>query len=180
TPVAISAALLIGAGFRPLQAAGLALLANTSPVAFGALGTPILTLAKVTGLSEFQLSAMAGRQLPFFSLLVPAYLVWVMAGWRAMLAIWPALLVCGGSFAIVQFVMANYDGPALVDVVGGLVSLLCLALFLKVWRPREIWRFPDEQPSKSEAPVYTTRQIVTAWVPWLLLTAFVFVWGLRE
>src|SRR5262245_8217690 len=171
TPVAISSALLIGAGFRPLYAAGLALLANTSPVAFGALGTPIVTLANVTVLDELRLSSMAGRQLPFFSLIVPAYLVWVMAGWRATLAIWPALLVCGGSFALVQFAVANYHGPWLVDVVGGLASLVCLALFLKVWRPRHTWRFPGEQPVSSDAPVYTTRQVAAAWVPWLLLTA---------
>src|SRR5262249_29841665 len=116
TPVAISAALLMGAGFRPLHAAGLALLANTSPVAFGALGTPITTLATVTKLDERLLSAMAGRQLPFFSLLVPVWLVWVMAGWRGVAGVWPALVVCGGSFALVQFLIANYLGPALVDV----------------------------------------------------------------
>ncbi len=130
TPVAISAALMIGAGFRPLYAAGLALLANTSPVAFGALGTPIIMLAQVTGLNEHVLSQMAGRQLPFFSLIVPVWLVWTMCGWRATLAIWPALLVCGGSFALVQFLTSNYHGPWLVDVAGGLVSLVCVALFL--------------------------------------------------
>src|SRR5213076_1840719 len=111
TPVAISAALMMGAGFRPLYAAGLALLANTSPVAFGALGSPILALANVTNLDAQLLSAMAGRQLPIFSLLVPAWLVWVMAGWRGVLGVWPALLVCGGSFAAVQFLVANYHGP---------------------------------------------------------------------
>jgi lactate permease len=178
TPVAISAALLIGAGFRPLYAAGLALLANTSPVAFGALGTPILMLAKVTDLDVQKLSQMAGRQLPFFSLLVPAYLVCVMAGWRAALAIWPALLVCGGSFAAVQYLTANHHGPWLVDVAGGLISLVSLALFLKVWQPRDTWRFADEEPSKSEPVVYSRGQVVAAWVPWLLLTTFVFVWGL--
>src|SRR5439155_15660340 len=150
TPVAISAALMMGAGFRPLQAAGLALLANTSPVAFGALGTPILALAEVTypgGMPrehwQLMLSQMAGRQLPFFSLLVPAWLVWVMAGWRGVAGVWPALVVCGGSFAAVQFLVANFHGPWLVDVAGGVISLACLALFLRVWRPREVWRFPD-------------------------------------
>jgi lactate permease len=178
TPVAISAALLIGAGFRPLQAAALALLANTSPVAFGALGTPILMLHRVTGLSEQSLSAMAGRQLPFFSLIVPVWLVWTLAGWRATVAIWPALLVCGGSFALVQFAVANYHGPWLVDVAGGLVSLVCLALFLRVWQPRDTWHFPDEvPPPRGELP-YTARQVASAWVPWGLLTIFVFVWGL--
>lgn len=180
TPVAISAALLLGAGFQPLHAAGLALLANTSPVAFGALGTPILTLANVTGLDALQLSAMAGRQLPFFSLIVPAWLVWVMAGFRGVLGVWPALLVCGGSFALVQWAVSNFHGPWLVDVVGGLVSLVALACFLRVWRPRETWHFAHEQSPQPDgpSPQYSTRQVVSAWVPWLLLTLFVFLWGL--
>jgi lactate permease len=123
---------------------------------------------------------MAGRQLPFFSLIVPVWLVWAMAGWRATIAIWPALLVCGGSFALVQFLTANYHGPWLVDVAGGLVSLACLALFLRVWQPREIWRFRDEGPVKAQAVTYPPARILSAWVPWLLLTAFVFVWGLAS
>jgi lactate permease len=180
TPVAISAALLLGAGFEPLHAAGLALLANTSPVAFGALGTPITTLAKVTGLDELKLSAMAGRQLPFFSLIVPAWLVWVMAGWRGVAGVWPALLVCGGSFALVQALTANLHGPWLVDVAGGLASLVCLALFLRVWQPRRRWTFPDEEPARADepGPPLGRREVVSAWVPWMLLTAFVFAWGL--
>ncbi|HEY7154295.1 MAG TPA: lactate permease LctP family transporter [Gemmataceae bacterium] len=180
TPVAISAALLMGAGFRPLHAAGLSLLANTSPVAFGALGTPILTLGEVTGLDAIRLSAMVGRQLPIFSLLVPAWLVWVMAGWRGVRGVWPALLVCGGSFALVQFLTANYHGPWLVDVAGGVISLVCLAVFLRFWRPREIWLFPGETTPaiQDKPPAYSRRQIVSAWVPWMLLTAFVFAWGL--
>jgi lactate permease len=177
TPVAISAALLMGAGFRPLYAAGLALIANTSPVAFGALGTPIVTLAKVTGLDEGVLSAMAGRQLPFFSLIVPVWLVWTMAGWRATLEVWPALLVSGGSFAVVQFLVANLHGPQLVDVAGGVVSLAALTLLLQVWQPRRIWRFTDE-PSAARVPPPPLGLVLRAWVPWVLLTAFVFVWGL--
>jgi lactate permease len=180
TPVAISAALLMGAGFRPLHAAGLALLANTSPVAFGALGTPILTLGKVTGLDTQQLSAMAGRQLPFFSVLVPVWLVWVMSGWRGVVGVWPALLVCGGSFAGVQFLVANYVGPELVDVAGGLISLACLALFLRVWQPRETWHFSHEGEASGKRqanPPPAVRRVVSAWVPWLLLTVFVFCWG---
>jgi lactate permease len=179
TPVAISAALMMGAGFKPLYAAGLALLANTSPVAFGALGTPIITLAQVTGLDVHKLSAMAGRQLPFFSLIVPVWLVWVMAGWRGVLGVWPAVLVCGGSFALVQFLVANYHGPMLVDVAGGLVSLVSLALFLKVWQPARTWHFPDEADDldASTQPIYSGRQVFVAWVPWLLLTVFVFAWG---
>jgi lactate permease len=180
TPVAISAALLLGAGFKPLYAAGLALIANTSPVAFGALGTPVLTLAKVTGLSELELSAMIGRQLPIFSLMVPAWLVWTMAGWRATLEVWPALLVCGGSFAGVQFVTANYHGPWLGGVAGGLISLIALALLLCVWQPRRSWHFPDEAPHKLAEKGYTTWQIISAWVPWVLLSVFVFVWGLPQ
>ena len=185
TPVAISAALLLGAGFRPLHAAGLALLANTAPVAFGALGTPIITLANVTGLSEIDLSRMAGRQLPFFSLIVPVWLVWVMAGWRGVAGVWPALLVCGGSFALVQFLAANLHGPWLVDVAGGLVSLGCLALFLRVWQPRTPWHFPDEEGTSAAttaaaAPRYTAAQVVSAWVPWVLLSAFVFAWGVPK
>lgn len=181
TPVAISGALLLGAGFKPLYAAGLALLANTSPVAFGALGSPLLTLAEVTKLDVLRLSAMAGRQLPLFSLIVPAWLVWVMAGWRGVVGVWPALLVCGGSFAAVQFAVSNFHGPWLVDVAGGLVSLVSLALFLRVWQPREIWRFADEpKESTHKAPIYTRGQVASAWVPWILLSVFVFVWGLPQ
>jgi lactate permease len=189
TPVAISAALLMGAGFRPLHAAALALIANTSPVAFGALGTPIITLAKVTQpegvkLAEwtFLLSQMAGRQLPFFSLIVPAWLVWTMAGWRGVVGVWPALVVCGGSFALVQFLVSNFVGPELVDVAGGLISLAALALFLRVWKPAETWRFPHEtaDPPAAAAPAHSHRQVLYAWVPWLLLSVLVFVWGLPQ
>lgn len=144
TPVAISAALLIGLGFRPLYAAGLALIANTSPVAFGALGTPIVTLAKVSGLDEMALSQMAGRQLPWFSLIIPAWLVATMSGWKGLVGCWPAILVCGGSFAVIQFVTSNFHGPALVDVLGGVGSVVALAVFLRFWQPKETWRFPDE------------------------------------
>jgi lactate permease len=182
TPVAISAALLIGAGFKPLPAAGLSLLANTAPVAYGALGTPILTLAEVTGLDANRLSAMAGRQLPFFSLLIPVWLVWVMAGWRGVRGVWPALLVCGGSFAVVQFLISNFVGPMLVDVVGGVVSLVCLALFLRVWQPREIWRFPGEPDAPVATPTGpqpTRAELARAWLPWALLTLAVLCWGLK-
>jgi lactate permease len=186
TPVAISAALLMGAGFRPLHAAGLALIANTSPVAFGALGTPITVLAKVSlpeGVApadwELRLSQMAGRQLPFFSLLVPAWLVWTMAGWRGVRGVWPALVVCGGSFALVQFLTANFVGPTLVDVAGGLISLAALALFLRVWQPAHTWQFAGETAAPpGPAPARNTRaETVRAWVPWLLLSLLVFLAG---
>jgi len=182
TPVAISAAILIGLGFSPLYAAGLALLANTSPVAFGALGTPITTLAQISGLDEMALSQMAGRQLPFFSLIVPAWLVATMSGWRGVVGCWPAIAVCGGSFASIQFLTSNLHGPTLVDVVGGLGSLVCLAVFLRFWQPKHVWGFPDEpeQPAAEESKQYSRREIVHAWIPWLLLSVLVFLWGLPQ
>ncbi|MFM1997017.1 MAG: hypothetical protein RLZZ111_1404 [Planctomycetota bacterium] len=181
-PVAISAALLVGTGFPALEAACLALIANTAPVAFGALGTPIITLAKVTGLDEHAISQMAGRQLPFFSLVIPAWMVVTMAGWRGLAAVWPAVLVCGGSFAIVQFLMANVVGAALVDVVGGIASLVALAVFLKCWQPAACWRH-DAPAEKSGADEHdrspdTARRIAWAWMPWAFLSLAVFLWGL--
>jgi lactate permease len=157
----------------------LALLANTSPVAFGALGTPITTLAQISGLDPLALSQMAGRQLPLFSLIIPAWLVATMSGWRGVVGCWPAIVVAGGSFAGIQFLTANYHGPTLVDVVGGLGSLVSLTVLLRFWQPKEIWRFPDETASLNAAapPLLTRRQIVHAWVPWALLSLLVFVWG---
>jgi lactate permease len=204
TPVAISAALLIGTGFKPLHAAGLALIANTAPVAFGALGTPIHTLADVTKLPEMQLSQMAGRQLPFFSLLIPAWMVVVMSGWKGLRGVWPAVLVSGASFAVVQFLTANFLGPTLVDVAGGLISLISLTLFMRVWKPKEIWLFQDERDDSTSdtelsitaansidpidasrmrdqsapIPSYTRREVISAWVPWMVLSLCVLVWGL--
>ena len=132
----------MGLGFTPLYAAGLSLIANTAPVAYGAIGTPILTLGAVTGIDAQLLSAMAGRQLPIVSLIVPAWLVVTMSGWRGLRGVWPAVLVCGGSFAIVQFLWSNFVGPELVDIMGGLVSLGCLAIFCTWWKPAETWDFP--------------------------------------
>ncbi len=188
TPVAISSALLIGAGFRPLQAAGMALIANTAPVAFGALGTPIKVLADTSGLDEMLLSQMAGRQLPFFSLIVPAWMVCTMSGWRGLRGVWPAVLVCGGTFAAVQFYTANYMGSRLVDVAAGLASLIALTLFVKVWKPREVWRFDDEAESSTISndsasahdSVHSTNAVISAWIPWALLSVCVFVWGLQN
>jgi len=185
TPVAICSALLIGLGFTPLYAAGLSLIANTAPVAFGAIGTPILTLGAVTGIPAQTLGAMAGRQLPFVSLLVPAWLVVTMSGWRGLAGVWPAVLVCGGTFATVQFFWSNFVGPELVDIAGGLVSIAALALFMRVWRPSEVWEFPDNRDSRfavrgsqpttaAVAPAAVTR----AWMPWLFLSIAVILWGL--
>ncbi|MBV4487874.1 L-lactate permease [Pseudomonas sp. SWRI153] len=190
TPVAVTGAILIGLGFSPLAASGLALIANTAPVAFGALGTPIITLAKVTGLDEMELSMMVGRQLPFFSVLVPFWLIWAFAGWRKMLEVWPAILVAGVSFAIPQFVVSNYHGPMLVDVIAALISMACLTLFLKVWKPATIHtsaalsgrvdnsKVDEEKVTASAAFSDQARPaVMRAWMPWIILTVFVFAWG---
>jgi lactate permease len=180
TPVAISAAMLIALGFKPLPAAGIALIGNTAPVAYGALGTPLLALASVTGLPLADLSAMTGRQLPFFAVLVPFWLVWAMAGRRNMLEVWPACLTAGLSFAITQFLVSNFHGPWVVDIAGALVSMLALVLLLEFWQPKTIWTF-EHDPAHGSAPtqaVYTSRQKLVAWMPWLLLSVFVFAWGL--
>ncbi|MDZ4803151.1 MAG: lactate permease LctP family transporter [Bryobacteraceae bacterium] len=179
-PVAISAVMLIGFGFRPLQAATLSLIGNTAPVAFGSLGIPIISLAEVTGLPLLELSAMTGRQLPFFSLLIPFWLVATLAGWRAMLAVWPACLVSGLSFAVVQFLMSNLHGPWLVDTASALASIGALLLLLRFWRPREVWLFSHEQAVVGgTSPARASRGVLLrAWAPWLILTAVVFVWAL--
>src|SRR6187399_2720604 len=155
TPVAITGAVLIGLGFSPLAASGLSLIANTAPVAYGALGTPIAGLASVTGLDPYVLGAMVGRPLPFFSLIVPFWLIWAFAGWRGMLAIWPAILVCGVSFAVPQFLISNFSNPWIVDIGASLISMACLVLFLKVWQPKVLWTSPalrSHDPSAAEAP----------------------------
>ncbi|PWT76186.1 MAG: lactate permease [Proteobacteria bacterium] len=188
TPVAVTGAILIGLGFSPLAASGLSLIANTAPVAYGALGTPIITLAKVTGLNEMALSAMVGRQLPFFSLLVPFWLIWAFAGWKGMKGVWPAILVTGVSFAIPQFLISNYHGPMLVDVGSAIVSMACLTAFLKIWKPKEIWRTTiprgheadsgAEQAAVTQFQQHPTNVVIRAWIPWIILTVFLFAWGL--
>src|SRR5437588_1669669 len=142
TPVAVTGAILIGLGFSPLSASGLSLIANTAPVAFGALGAPLIGLQGVTGLDLKQLSAMVGRQLPFFSLIVPFWLIWAFAGFRGMIDIWPAILVCGVSFAVPQFLISNFVNPWIVDIGASLISMACLIAFLQIWQPREIWTSP--------------------------------------
>src|SRR5574343_220766 len=162
TPVAVTAAILIGLGFSPLAASGLSLIANTAPVAYGALGTPIITLAKVHGYDVMAISAMVGRQLPFFSLIVPFWLIWAFAGRKGMMEIWPAILVTGVSFAVPQFIVSNYVGPELVDVIAALVSMTCLVLFMKVWKPKTIWtsvklRGHEHDSGEAHAPVAITK-----------------------
>src|SRR6202011_2979426 len=142
TPVAVTGAILIGLGFSPLAASGLSLIANTAPVAYGALGTPIAGLSSVTGIDPYLLGAMVGRQLPFFSLIVPAWLIWAFAGWSGMVQVWPAILVTRGSFAVPQFLISNFINPWIVDIGAALISMGCLILFLQIWRPAEIWTSP--------------------------------------
>src|SRR5216117_1632190 len=140
TPVAVTAAILIQLGFKPLAASGLSLIANTAPVAFGGLGTPIIALKGVTGIDELHLSAMVGRQLPFFSVIVPFWVVWAMAGFRGMLGVWPAALTAGICFAIPQFLVSNYHGPWLVDIVASICSMAATVALLKFWQPAEKWK----------------------------------------
>ena len=188
TPVAITGAVLIGLGFSPLAASGLSLIANTAPVAYGALGTPIQGLASVTGLDPYILGAMVGRQLPFFSLLVPFWLIWAFAGWRGMITIWPAILVTGVSFAIPQFVISNYINPWIVDIGASLISMGCLILFLKVWQPRELWLSPalrgkDESAATMATPramdktPLTDGQLWGALLPWIIVCVVMLIWG---
>ncbi len=182
TPVAVSGAILMGLGFSPLAASGLSLIANTAPVAFGALGTPIIALQSVTDLDLRSLSAMAGRQLPFFSVIVPFWLVWAFAGWRGVLGIWPAVLVAGGAFAVPQFLISNLHGPWLVDVVSALISMGAVTLFLRVWRPRQHWGADGKEapPPPETSHGHSSGQVLRAWLPWIILSVVVFVWGLPQ
>ncbi len=196
-PVAITAALLVGLGFNPLYAAGLCLIANTAPVAFGAMGIPIIVAGQVTGIDPFHIGAMAGRQLPLLSLLVPFWLVFMMDGAKGVRETWPAALVCGGSFAVTQYFTSNHIGPELPDITSALVSLVSLAAFLKVWHPRGASQraggnvsggtvalagfgggFGGAMSGRKASP-YTMAQTLRAWAPFGILTAIVTVWSLQ-
>jgi lactate permease len=186
TPVAVTGAILIGLGFSPLAASGLSLIANTAPVAYGALGTPIAGLASVTGLDPFLLGAMVGRQLPFFSLIVPFWLIWAFAGYKGMKEIWPAILVTGVSFAIPQFLISNFINPWIVDIGASLISMACLILFLKVWQPKVVWTSPalrshDESAASAPAPKplkkASTAQVWMALLPWIIVCVILLLWG---
>lgn len=195
TPVAITGAILIQLGFRPLHASGLALIANTAPVAFGSLGIPITTLEQVTGLDALKISAMVGRQLPFFSVLVPFWVVAAFAGWRGMCGVWPAALVAGGAFAVPQFLVSNFHGPWLVDVTSGACSIAALVGLMRVWRPTDGWR-PTASHNGNEASATgegrgamccepaglrpRQGQTFRGWMPWVILTGFILVWGLPQ
>jgi lactate permease len=188
TPVAVTGAVLIGLGFSPLAASGLSLIANTAPVAYGALGTPIQGLASVTGLDPYILGAMVGRQLPVFSLIVPFWVVWAFAGWKGMKDVWPAILVTGVSFAIPQFVISNYINPWIVDIGASLISMGVLILFLRVWQPKQLWLSPalrgnDESlatmtPAKplDKTPL-SQGQLWSALLPWIIVCVLMLIWG---
>ena len=176
-PVAISGALLIGLGFRPLEAAKLALIGNTAPVAFGSLGIPLVTLAHITGLDLHLLSAMVGRQLGLFSLIIPFWLVTAQAGWRGMLGVWPACLVTGASFALTQFLVSNYHGPWLVGLSSALVSMASLVVLTKFWQPAREEAAAGQAPLKEQTPTISG-PAWKAWLPWMFLSVFVFLWGL--
>lgn len=180
-PVAISAALLVGLGFNPLYAAGLCLIANTAPVAFGAIGVPITAMEGPTGIAATEISKMVGRQLPFLSVFVPAFLVFIMVGFKKTIEVLPAVLVSGFTFAITQFLTSNYLGPELPDILSAIVSLLALAIFMKFWQPKNIYLFKDENKDAAKdilnGESYTGGQILKAWSPFIVLTAFVSLWG---
>jgi len=188
TPVAVTGAILIGLGFSPLAASGLSLIANTAPVAYGALGTPIAGLASVTGIDPYLLGAMVGRQLPFFSLIVPFWLIWAFAGRRGLKDVWPAVLVTGASFAIPQFLISNYVNPWIVDIGASLISMACLIGFLRIWQPRNVWLSPalrgrDESAGTMPGkPVVdgarpTAKQVWYALIPWIIVCVILLIWG---
>lgn len=175
TPVAITAAILMQLGFSPLQASGLSLIANTAPVAFGALGTPVIALGGVTGLDVKILSAMIGRQLPFFSLIVPFWVVCAMSGFRGMLQVWPAALTAGVAFAVPQFLISNFHGPWLVDIVASVCSMFAVVVLLKFWRPKTTGETTDQKVFETNP-----RELRRAWMPWVILTLAIFVWGIPQ
>lgn len=180
TPVAITASLLIGLGFPPLQASGLSLIANTAPVAYGALGTPIVALAGVTGLDLRQLSAMVGRQLPFFSVLVPFWLLAVFCGFRKMKEVWPAALTAGLAFAVPQALIANFHGPWLAGVVSSLISITALVILFKFWKPKKIYSPEGFETAETNRKNLNSRVLMTAAAPWLVLSLVIFVWGIPQ
>ncbi len=179
-PVAITAAMLVGLGFHPLYAAGISLVANTAPVAFGSVGIPVITAAQVSGLPEMAVSQMVGRTLPILGLIVPLYLVVMMSGFRRSLEVMPAVLVSGIVFALVQFLVSNYVNPMLPGILAGLASIISLTVLLKYWKPKSIWRFRDEpQQLISTGHKYSTGQIFRAWSPFIIMTLMIMAWGMQ-
>jgi lactate permease len=182
TPVAVTAAILIGLGFSPLLSSGLSLVANTAPVAFGGLGTPIVALAGVTGIDVLKLSAMVGRQLPVFSIVVPFWLVWAYAGFGGMIEVWPALLTAGVAFAIPQFLISNYHGPWLAGVGAAVISIFALVGLLFVWKPKRIWGHEGaaETGEARAGHGHGNAAVLRAWLPWLVLSVVIFIWGIPQ
>jgi lactate permease len=179
-PVAITAAMLVGLGFNPLYAAGICLIANTAPVAFGAIGIPITVASQVSGIPEMAISKMVGRTLPLLSAFLPYYLVVLMSGFKNAQRVLPAILVSGFSFAFLQWFSSNFIGPSLPDVIAGIGSIVTLIVFLKFWKPKTIWRFANEAPASIIIKgKYTTSQIIRAWSPFILLTVMIISWGLQ-
>ena len=184
-PVAITAALLVGLGFKPLYAAGLCLIVNTAPVAFGAMGIPIIVAGQVSGVDTMEISQMVGRQLPF---MVPIVLIWIMAimdGWRGVKETWPAILVASLSFSLAQYLTSNFVGPELPDITAAIASLISLTILLKYWKPKHIFRFEDKNIQVDETIIkqarkqYSVAQIAKAWSPFLILTAMVTIWSIK-
>ena len=176
-PVAVSGAMLAGLGFSPFYAAGICLMANTAPVAFGSIGIPVTTLAGITGMPVLPLSAMVGRLCAMISIIIPTYLVLVMAGWRKTLEVWPAVVVCGLSFASVQFYVSNFMGPELTDILSSLSCIGAMVLVLKYWKPRTIFRLEGDIPAATSAHTHSPREVLAAWLPYMLLVIFVLTWG---
>ncbi|MCL6635846.1 MAG: lactate permease LctP family transporter, partial [Peptococcaceae bacterium] len=179
TPVAITAAMLVGLGFNPLYAAGICLIANTAPVAWGAIGIPIITAGAVTGLDAMAVSQMTGRQLPFLSVFVPFWLVFIMSGWKGAREVMPAILVSGVSFAGMQWFSSNYLSPMLPDIMSSLTSIVCLVLFLRIWKPKNTWRFADEPPATLKVRRHSPGSVLKAWSPFIILTVLIGDWGLK-
>ncbi|MES0856651.1 L-lactate permease [Geobacillus sp. G4] len=183
-PVAISAALLAGLGFNPLYAAGICLIANTAPVAFGAVGIPIISMEGPTGVPAMEISKMVGRQLPFLSVFIPFYLVLIMAGWKKTMEVLPAIIVSGVSFALTQYFTSNFLGPELPDILSSLVSIVALAVFLKYWKPKSTFRFATESEVAAAGQVARATQrggeVFRAWSPFLVLTALISLWGIPQ
>ena len=180
-PVAITAGMLVGLGFEPLYAAGVCLIANTAPVAFGGIGIAVITAGHLTGIDPDILSKMIAHQLPLIALIIPLWLVLIVAGWKGAKSVWPAILTVGGSYAITMYLTASYLGPTLPDVLSAIVSILCLALLLRFWQPAEAWRFPKERDQTSLHPVrleHSRRESIRAWTPFILLVIFVGNWGI--
>ncbi len=180
-PVAITAGMLVGLGFEPLYAAGVCLIANTAPVAFGGIGIAVITAGHLTNIDSNILSKMIAHQLPFIAFIIPLWLVLIVAGWKGAKAVWPAIFVTGASYALTMFLTASFLGPTLPDVLSAIVSILCLIGLLKVWRPKEVWRFPKERTTATAQPLrpaHSVRELIRAWTPFILLVIFVGNWGI--